>query len=180
MRNFINIINEGLTPPTQRKFWYRGVESIRPSQVGHRPIVPPQEIATDLKEEGVDRIYQLSNYEFRISRTYAGMSNWGFGVYMTTSIPWAARYGQNIIVSEIDPSSILTIAHRDFVDRAEGTSGGKLAELLYRETDSMREQAPIMFQMVKKIKRNAKALFVQTDEDGHGQICVGCWGQCHR
>jgi hypothetical protein len=178
MRNFINIIENAVDQPEYSlpKYWFRGItdEALRSTSTWKAPERKiPQDIKDIVKGHIQGPLYEIYNYQFKVSRTYAGMSNWGFGVYVTNDINWASRYGNNILICQVDPEDILHIHHRDFVDHTPDTHGGKLADLLENEAgQSLSEQAAIMFKMVKKIKKNAKALFVQTSPDGEGQMCV--------
>jgi hypothetical protein len=174
MRNLIDIMESAIITTPQRRYWFRGLDTVSNSKLGRRVAFSdlPPEVSREAAEFGHTEACTVHNYEFRISRTYSGMSNWGFGVYLATDIPWARRYGNTIMIAEIDPALVLAIDHRDFVNETPGTAGGRLYTFLHEETYDWSEQAAIMFKMVKRIKPNAKALFVQTDPDGSGQICV--------
>lgn len=155
------------------KYWYRGVETVRTSnwKVPDRKL--PEDLLTAIEGHRAGDVYALQDHQFKISKTYSGMSNWGFGVYVTNSINWAARYGNNILVCTFDPETIFHITHRDFLDKNPETNGGKLALLLESEVGtSWADQAREMFRIVKKLDRKAKAIFVQTDDIGNGQMCV--------
>lgn len=162
-------INEIAIP----QYWYRGIEHpIRPSQLDWKEKNLPPEVLKETSQY-TDEVYRIHNYDFKISRIYRGMSNWGFGVYVTTDIAWASRYGSDIIVCEVDPRYVMRILHTDFVNHTPDTKGGRLADLLEEEVGhSYSEQAAIMAKMVRKIQKGAKALFVQTHADGSGQMCV--------
>lgn len=176
MRRLVMLLENAGAEPAFGNFWFRGQSNGMSTRflgnVWSRPSADlPDEINALFKY--TNRIYRItSNFEFTIRRTYEGMSNWGFGVYVTNRLDWAKRYGSTIVVSSVDPESILHINHMDFVNGDENTAGGLLKKRLEAHSDSIREQAPIMSKVVKTIKRNAKALFVQTDEDGSGQMCV--------
>lgn len=178
MRNWINLVEsvDGIDAPMPLvplpHYWYRGVEEIKTSHWKVREDKLPTDLVKETERYRTGAMYELYNHEFRVSRSYAGMSNWGFGVYVTNSIDWAKRYGNNILVCRVDPADILHISFDDFRNQTPDTLGGRLAILLHEQTDSMAEQAAIMYKMVKKIDRKAKALFVQTDHDGSGQMCV--------
>lgn len=164
------------TDLNQDTLWFRGSEYGLPSNALGGVFTKPDDRLPDAVNglfEHTNRIYRLTrSYQFRISRTYSGMSNWGFGVYFSNRLDWAKRYGSTIVVAAVDPNVILTINDMDFSGRVDGTTGGELAKIVNAVSDSWDDQAKIMFGAVKKIKKDAKALFVRTSEEGDGQMCV--------
>jgi hypothetical protein len=133
----------------------------------------PEAINRLLIDGRTSRVSGLSfNTPFRISRTYQGMSNWGFGVYFAANLDWALSYGTSITVVRVDPNEILAIRADDFAQRIEGTSGGELRQRLTRKAGNigMQEEARVMGSVVRSMKRGAKALYV--DAQNTSQICV--------
>lgn len=135
----------------------------------------PADVAELVEQGSVSRVYRLMNSTpFKISRTYNGMSNWGFGVYFASDISWARRYGDCVTVVQIAPHEVLAIKAEDFAYRTPGTLGAKLHDKLDAKVGSdasMAEQAGAFGAVVRSLKKGAKALFVAT-EPGRGQICV--------
>jgi hypothetical protein len=179
MRHYINIIKEAeesweITLPS---YYYRAsTMGMRSAYLGGlvRDGIP--ETIADLVQQGsVSRVYRLTNQTpFKISRTYSGMSNWGFGVYFASDLEWARRYGDCVTVVQISPEDILAIKADDFARRTPGTLGAKLHDKLDAKVGgdaSMAEQASAFGAVVRSLKKGAKALYVAT-EPGRGQICV--------
>ena len=159
-------------------FFYRGSEMATRSafltKIWRRPDPALPDNLNDLLEQGLTtHVYGLSyNLPFKISRTYSGMSNWGFGVYFASTVQWAMRYGENITCVTISPNEILAIRADDFAQEIEGTVGAAFRKkLVAKAGDSMRDQAPVIASVVRSMKRGAKALYVETSP-GEGQICV--------
>jgi hypothetical protein len=162
------------------EYYYRGAEMAMRSayltKIWRRPSPDlPDSLNGLLEQELTTHVYGLSyNLPFKISRTYSGMSNWGFGVYFASTVPWAMRYGENITCVKIDKESILAIRADDFAHETEGTAGGELRKRLNAKTGNSRmmsEEATVMAAVVRSMKKSAKALYVETSH-GEGQICV--------
>jgi hypothetical protein len=133
----------------------------------------PDAINHLLSDDQIERVSGLSsNTPFKISRTYSGMSNWGFGVYFASDLNWATRYGDCITAVTVDASTILAIRADDFAQRLAGTSGGELQRRLTAKAgERMSDQASVMGAVVRGLKRGARALYVATEAD-RGQLCV--------
>ena len=187
LRRLITLIETASAPPADEDTWeitipsmfYRGSEArVTTAHINEvyrtgdaETADLPADIQAVLPRVHGERVYGLDrSLPFKVSRTYNGMSNWGFGVYFGSDLAWATRYGKNIVTATVDPGSILAIRDRDFAKRND-EPGGRLAQLLYSQSDLVSEQARLMTAAVKKIKKTAKALYVSTEAD-RGQLCV--------
>lgn len=179
-------VNENFGSNEIPKIWYRGTQEFpknvqtksfsrfayyqgaKPDKI-KEPI--PDEIVNlynDGKLETINYLYPTANW--KISRTYQGMSNFGFGIYFTNSIEWAQRYGDYITCVQISPNYILKIKweERDI----EGTTANKVMNYVRKNAGmNVRDQASYFYRAVKSVDKTKKAMYVEVS-DGEGQLVV--------
>lgn len=166
--------------------WFRGTEEFprnlmvtKRSRFAYYTGAKPDPLKEETPKEVEDlynagKIREISyvsyNASWKISRTYSGMSNFGYGVYFATSIDWARRYGDYVTVAAINPDYVLKI------DWNERDVAGSLAKKVMDKVQllggiRLADQASSFYKAVKSIDRTKKALFIESGEEG-GQLVV--------
>lgn len=139
----------------------------------------PKDLIVNLYNRGkILELDGLHNWNFKITRKYSGMSNWGYGIYFSQNLDWAMRYGKFILVCMINPKDILSINADDFSDSISKTTGNYIREEISKNlgeellNTSMEDQMPEFTKVTKKYNRSKKALYVGINEEKSGQLVV--------
>jgi hypothetical protein len=137
------------------------------------PSPVPQDVWDDFKAGKTGRLHFLTHWDFKVSKTYNGMSNWGYGIYFSNELSWARGYGDHILVANIEPAHILCISNRDFANGTQGTAGGEIKRYFDQKGiyQDWRAQASEFYKAIKRIDKTKKALYVGESANS-GQLVV--------
>jgi hypothetical protein len=166
--------------------WFRGTDYF-PKNIlykkltyhdrGHKPDIikePVPKIIEDLYNDNKIKtiFHTYERAEWKINRTYQGMSNFGYGIYFANDLSWALDYGEFIVCATINPDFILPISW-DKRDDPNDVCYKLMSWVGYYSGNSIsiREQSKHFYKALKKINKNKKALYVQTN-DASGQLIV--------
>jgi hypothetical protein len=183
MKPFSQVFLEAKMQAVQPNFdlrnvlWFRGSQNRTPGLERNVEEKVPTKIASLAKKlNGKASVVIPGTPILKFSRSYSGMQNWGYGVYMSNDVDWALRYGNFLLVAEMAPQRIAVMEFDDYVNSTPGTLGGeiKLHVIKAGIYDDMRAQAGKMAGIVKKLTGQPYAALYVNAHRGElrGQVCV--------